>query len=98
MGIGFLNHHVMKGSKMDLDQDLFPSTASFLELLSVSIDNTMSSNIDIGAMINDNCHHLRGEGWGGGIHQRAHDRHVGLACNDCNSSSICMYHELKSSE
>ena len=32
-GIGFLNHHDKNGSKMmammDLDQDLFPSTASF---------------------------------------------------------------------
>jgi len=31
--IGFLNHHVKKGSKMvvmmDLDEELFPSTASF---------------------------------------------------------------------
>ena len=44
-----------KGSKMvvmmDLDQNLFPSTASF-GLLSVSIDNIMSFNIDVGVMIN----------------------------------------------
>jgi len=33
MGIGFLNHHVKKGSKMvvimDRDQNLFPLTESF---------------------------------------------------------------------
>jgi len=53
--LGF-NHHAKKGSKMvvmmDLEQNLFPSTASF-GLLSVSMDNIMSFNIDVGVMIND---------------------------------------------
>jgi len=53
--LGF-NHHVKKGSKMvvmmNLDQNLFPSTASF-GLLSVSMDNIMSFHIDVGVMIND---------------------------------------------
>ena len=39
---------------MDLDQNLFPSTATLnLTLLSVSMDNIMSFNIDVGVMIND---------------------------------------------
>ena len=45
---------------MDLDQNLSSSTASFGA--SVSIDNIMSFNIDVGAAINDYHHHLRGEG------------------------------------
>jgi len=54
--LGF-NHHAKKGSKMvvmmDLDQNLFPSTAlEALALLSVSMDN-MSFNRDIGVMIDD---------------------------------------------
>ena len=38
--------------RMDLDQNLFPSTAS-LALLSVSMDNIMSFNIDVCVTIND---------------------------------------------
>ena len=51
--LGF-NHHAKKGSTMvvmmDLDQNLFPSTASF-GTLSVSMENIMSFNIDVGVMI-----------------------------------------------
>ena len=46
------NHHAKKGSKMvvmmDLDQNLFPSTASFGA--PASMDNIMSFNIDIGVI------------------------------------------------
>ena len=53
-GTELLNHHVKKRNKMvatmDLDQNLFPSTASF----SVFTDNIMSFNIDVGVMINVN--------------------------------------------
>jgi len=96
LGIGFLNHHATKGSKMvmmmDLDQNLFPSTvssgASFC-----SIDNI---NIHVDVVIND-CHcHLRGEG-GRVFIKELHDSHVGCACNDCNGSTIGMYHEQKTS-
>jgi len=43
---------------MDLDQNLLPSTVQALVLLSVSIDDIMSSNIHAGVMINDNHCHL----------------------------------------
>ena len=58
-------------------------------LLSVSIDNNMSFNIDVCVMtrvykllvvINDYRHHLRGEGSGVFI-KELHDSHVGRACN-----------------
>ena len=58
---------------MDLDQNLFPSTASF-GVSSVPIDNI---NIDVGVVISDYHCHLRGE--------------------DCNGSTIGMYHEQKTS-
>ena len=61
--LGF-NHHAKKGSNMvvmmDLDQNLFPSTASF-GVSSVPIDNI---NIDVGVVINDYHCHLREEGGG----------------------------------
>ena len=44
----------------------------------------MSFNIDVGVMINDYHHHLRGEGGGN------HDSCVGRACSDCNGSTICI--------
>ena len=47
-------------------------------------------------MINDYHHHLRGEG-GGAFIKELHDSHVGHACNDCNGSTICIYHEQKTS-
>ena len=56
--LGF-NHHAKKGSKMvvmmDLDQNLFPSTASFGSPFCFHFhsDNIMSFNIDVGVMIND---------------------------------------------
>ena len=83
-------HHAKKGSKMvvmmDLDQNLIPSTASF-GTSSVSIDNNMSFNmyLDIGVLINDYHHHLRGEG-GGVFIKELHDSHVGRTCNDCNGN------------
>ena len=47
MGTRLLNYHVRKGNMMvvmiDLDQNLFLSTASF----SVSINSIMSFNIDV---------------------------------------------------
>jgi len=46
----------------DLDQNLFPSTASLL--LSVFINNVMPFNIDVGVVINDYHRCLRGEGGG----------------------------------
>ena len=59
------NHHVKKANMMmvmsDLDQNLFPSTASLL--LSVFINNIMSFNIDVGVTIND-YYHLMGRGSG----------------------------------
>jgi len=42
---------------VELDQNLFPSTASFR----ASIDNSIS---DVGVVINDYYQHLRGEGPG----------------------------------
>ena len=61
MGIGFLNHHTKKGSKMvvmmDLYQNLSPSTASFGASF-CSIDNIVCVNC---VVINDYHHHLRGE-------------------------------------
>ena len=65
MGIRFLNHCAKKGSKMavmmDLDQNLFPSTVSFFLF---PLINIMSFNINVGVVINDYHHHLRGEGGG----------------------------------
>jgi len=51
--------------------------------LSVSIDNIMSFNVDIGVVINDYHHYLRREG-DGVVIKGLHDSHVGHACNDCN--------------
>ena len=62
-------------------------------LLSVSYDNIMS--LDVGVVINE-YHHPRGEGSGVFI-KELHDSHVGRACNDCNGSTICIYHEQKTS-
>ena len=64
-----------------------------LVLLSVPIDNI---NIDVGVVINDYHCHLRGEG-GRVFIKELHDSHVGRACNDCNGSTIGMYHEQKTS-
>ena len=61
---------------MELDQNLFPSTASFGASVSII-------NIDVDVAINDHHHHLRGEGWGVFM--------TGRACNDCNGSTICIY-------
>ena len=55
--------------------------------------NIMSFNIGVGVVIND-YHHLRGAG-GGAFIKELHDSHVGCACNDCNGSTICIYHEQK---
>ena len=90
----FLNRHVKEGSKMvvDLDQNLFPSTAAFV-LLSVSIDNILS---DVGVMINNYHHHLREEG-GRVFIEELHDSYVGRACNDYNGYTICIHHEQKTS-
>ena len=55
-------------------------------LLSVSIDNIM--NMDVGIVINDYHHLLRGEGCRVFI-KELHDSHVGHACNDYNGSTIC---------
>jgi len=74
---------------MDLDQNLFPSTANF-GLLSVFIGNITSSNIHAGVMINDNHCHLRGVG-GRVFIKELHNSHVGHACNDCIGSTICRY-------
>ena len=53
--LGF-NHHGKKGSKMvvmmDLDRTYSPQQQA-LALLSVSMDNIMSFNIDVGVTIND---------------------------------------------
>ena len=48
-------------------------------------------------MIND-YHHLMGEK-GRAFIKKLHDSHVGRACNDvdCNGSTICIYHEQKTS-
>ena len=76
---------------MDLDQKLFSSPQQqALVLLSVSIDNIMSFNIDVGVVINDYHHHLRGEG--GGVFTTV--MHVGHAYN---GSTICIYPEQKTS-
>jgi len=58
---------------MDLDQNLFPSTASFVVLLCHSIYN-------VGVVINDYHDHLRGE-VGRVFIKEFHDSHVGRACN-----------------
>jgi len=47
-------------------------------------------------MINDYHHHLRGER-GGVFIKEVHDCHVGRGCNDCNGSTICIYHKQKTS-
>ena len=65
-------------------------------LLFVSIDNNVMQYIDVGVVINDYHYHLRGEG-GGVFIKELHDSHVGRACNDCNGSTICIYHEQKTS-
>ena len=50
---------------MDLDQNLFPSTASFgAFFLFPLIMFIMSFNTDVGVVINDYHRHLRGEGGG----------------------------------
>ena len=38
--------------------------------------------------------HLRGEG-GRVLIKELHNSHVGRACNDCNGTTICIYHEQK---
>jgi len=86
MGIGFLNHHTKKGSKMvvmmDLDQNLFPSIASF------DVSFCFHRYILCGDVnwCRDQYyhHHLRGEG-GGVFIKEFHNSH---ACNDCNGSTI----------
>ena len=59
-GTGLLNHHVKKGNKMvvmiDLDQNLFPSTASFGASFCF---HCHSIYVDVGVVNND---HLRGRG------------------------------------
>ena len=86
-------NHVKKGSKMvvmmDLDQNLFPSTASFGA--SVSIDSIMSFNVNGIVIIV-----ISGEG-GGVFIKELHDGYVGHARNDCNGSTVWIYHELKTS-
>ena len=64
-----------------------------LVLLSVSIDNNIS---DVGVVINDYHCHLRGEG-GGVFIKELQESHVGHACNNCNGSTISIYHEQKTS-
>jgi len=82
---------------MDLDQNLFIQQQAFkLVLRSVSIDNIMSFNIHVSVVINDYHHYLRGEG-GGVFIKELHNSHVGCACNDCNGSTICIYHEQRTS-
>ena len=78
---------------MDLTRTYSPQQQA-LVLLSVSFDNIyyVIQYIDVGVVINDYHHHLRGEG-GGAFIKELHDSHVGHACNDCNGSSICIYHE-----
>ena len=62
-------------------------------LLFVSIDNIPFNIItDVGVVINDCDHHLRG---GDGVF--IHDSHVDHAYNDSNGSTICIYHEQKTS-
>ena len=79
---------------MDLDQNLFPSTAS-LVLLSVSMDNNYV--IQYRCWCHDQCPYpLRGKG-GGVFIKELHNSHVGRACSDCNGSTICIYHEQKTS-
>jgi len=79
---------------MDLDKNQFPATA--LVLLSVSIDNITSFNIDVSVVIGDYHHLLRGEG-GRVFIKELHNSHVGRTCNECNGSMICIYHEQKTS-
>ena len=73
-----------------------PIPQQALMLLSVSIDNIMSFNIDVCVItrnykflvvMNDYRHHLRGEE-GGVFIKELPDSHVGRACNDCNGSAI----------
>ena len=75
---------------MDLDQNLFPLTASF-GLLSVSIDNIYYV-IQYRCWCRDQWLSLSSQGRRGWI---IHDSHVGCACNDCNGSTICIYPEQK---
>jgi len=50
----------------------------------------MPFNIDVSVMTCD-YHHLRGRAF----IKELHHRHVGCSCNDCNGSTICVYHEQK---
>jgi len=52
----------------------------------------MSFSIDVGVMINDLI--TSGEG-GRVLIKELRDSYVGRACNDCNGSTICIYHEQK---
>ena len=91
-GIGFLNHHVKKGSKMvvmmDLDQNLSPSTASF----GASFCLHQFHWLNVGVMHDhyDYHCHLRGEG-GGVFIKELHDSHVGHACMTAMSPQFAYY-------
>jgi len=62
-----------------------------------TLESTDSMIIDVGVVIND-ISSLSSQGEGGGAFiKELHDSHVGCACNDCNGSTICIYHEQKTS-
>ena len=82
---------------MDLDQNLFPSTASFGAPFFPWIIIIMSFNIARCWCHDQWPYHLRGKG-SGVLIKELHDSHVGRASNDCNGSTICIYHEQKTSD
>ena len=87
MGIGFLYHRAKKGSKMmvmmmDYEQNLFPSTARFGASFCFHYVIQYDSSSPQGRR-------------GRVFIKELHDSHVRYACNDCNSSTICIYHEEK---
>jgi len=60
---------------------------------SLRITTIMPFNIDVSVMKSD-YHQLR-KGGGRAFIKELHHSHVGCSCNDCNGSTICIYHEQK---
>ena len=103
MGIGFSSpcqERKQDGSDDGPGPELISLNSKLqLALLSVSMDNIMSFNIDVGVVYH--CHlsvglSLSWEREGGRVFiEELHDSHVGCGCNDCNGSTICIHYEQK---
>jgi len=97
-GTGLLNHHAKRGNKMVvMMEEPIPLNSKLccFFLFSLIIYIIMSFNIATCrcCVVTNVYHHLRGER-GGVFIKKLHNNH---ACNDCNGSAICIYHEQKTS-